>query len=70
MFIHPAAAPSCPPTDTIVVTGSTETEMDANGVCCCCGQPQWFELAGAHDRLQALGLAGLCSHTGGAVLQS
>jgi hypothetical protein len=36
---------TCPETTTITVVGSTETEMDANGDCCCCGQPQWFELA-------------------------
>ncbi len=36
---------ACSPTTTVTVLGSTDTEMDSNGVCCCCGQPSWFELA-------------------------
>jgi hypothetical protein len=38
-------SPVCSPATTITVMGSTDTEMDSNGVCCCCGQPSWFELA-------------------------
>ena len=36
---------ACPETTTVTVVGSTATEMDSNGACCCCGQPRWFELA-------------------------
>ena len=38
-------SPPCDGTTTVTIAGSTSTEMNNAGTCCCCGQPQWFELA-------------------------